>query len=74
MYSQPYNVICKQEVERCQEAILLIEEALLEAICFDFIVTNPHEVLVDLFSRHAPLAEDNEDQLKDLAWCIAHDS
>jgi len=72
--SVPAESLSDEEVERCQEAILLIEEALLEAICFDFIVTNPHEVLVDLFSRHAPLAEDNEDQLKDLAWCIAHDS
>ncbi|KLO18582.1 cyclin-like protein [Schizopora paradoxa] len=63
-----------EEVERCQEAILLTEEALLDALCFDFIIANPHEILVDLFHRHTPLAEENEDQLKDLAWCIAHDS
>lgn len=70
----PAESLSDEEVERCQEAILLTEEALLEALCFDFVVTNPHEVLVDLFNRHTPLAEDNEDQLKDLAWSIAHDS
>ena len=61
-----------QDIEPCQDAILATEEALLEALCFDFIVSSPHETLVDLFERHTP--DDNEDALKDIAWNIAHDS
>lgn len=61
-----------QDVEQCQDAILTTEEALLEALCFDFVVSSPHEVLVDLFDRHPPV--ENEDALRDAAWSIAHDS
>jgi hypothetical protein len=58
-----------QEVENCQAIILLTEEVLLEALCFDFVVQSPHSELVDLFDAH-------EDDLvvQDYAWSIAHDS
>lgn len=57
--------------------ILLTEEALLEALCFDFVVENPHEYLIDMFEGHLKLIkdrDDKEDELKDMAWGIAHDS
>ncbi|KAF9053647.1 cyclin-like protein [Hymenopellis radicata] len=58
-----------KEVENCQSAILQTEEVLLEALCFDFRIDNPHSVLVDLFTSH-------EDDLKvqETSWTIAHDS
>lgn len=49
--------------------ILLTEEVLLEAICFDFIVENPHVELVDLYD-----ARDDDSLVKEYSWCIAHDS
>jgi cyclin K len=62
-------LIPPQEVERLQNDILLTEEALLEVLCFDFVVDNPHTELVDLFDAH------NEPPLlQDYAWSIAHDS
>ncbi|KAF9246544.1 cyclin-like protein [Melanogaster broomeanus] len=57
------------EVEQQQTAILLAEEVLLEAICFDFVTTSPHVLLVDLFD-----AEQVPIQLQDYAWSLAHDS
>jgi hypothetical protein len=58
-----------KEVEKCQTAILLTEEVLLEALCFDFVVESPHAELVDLFEAHR-----DEPPLQDYAWSIAHDS
>lgn len=58
-----------KEVEQLQATILLTEEFLLEALCFDFVVNNPHAYLVDLFDSSAP-----ETLLQDYAWSIAHDS
>ncbi|KAH7930802.1 cyclin-like protein [Leucogyrophana mollusca] len=58
-----------QEVEQLQTAILLTEEVLLEAICFDFGTSSPHAELVDLFD-----AEQIGTRVQDYAWSIAHDS
>ena len=61
-----------QDVSRYQDAILETEEALLEAICFDFTVSSPHEILIDLFDQYR--YGDNSESLRDVAWGIAHDS
>ncbi|SJL00366.1 uncharacterized protein ARMOST_03679 [Armillaria ostoyae] len=58
-----------KEVENCQTAILLTEEVLLEALCFDFVVESPHAELVDLFNSHDP-----DILAQEYAWTIAHDS
>lgn len=50
-------------------AILATEEVLLEAICFDFVVENPHSHLVDIFD-----AALTDDLVQEYAWSIAHDS
>jgi len=47
--------------------ILLTEEVLLEAICFDFVIESPHAELIDLFDTYG-------DTARDYAWSIAHDS
>lgn len=57
-----------QEVERTQNNILNAEEALLEALCFDFIVDSPHAELVELLERHADTA------VHEYAWSMAHDT
>ncbi|EIW85209.1 cyclin-like protein [Coniophora puteana RWD-64-598 SS2] len=57
------------EVEQQQTAILLTEEVLLEALCFDFVTSSPHAELVDLFSAHQA-----DTTVQDYAWSIAHDS
>lgn len=59
----------RQEVEQQQTAILLTEEALLEALCFDFVTTSPHVILVDIFDAQQASA-----QVQDYAWSLAHDS
>ncbi|PAV23712.1 cyclin [Pyrrhoderma noxium] len=66
------ETITDSEVQQVQEAILQAEEALLEALCFDFTVEHPHELLVDLCERFA--SEPSERVLCDSAWSIAHDS
>ncbi|KAF8636560.1 hypothetical protein AX17_003372 [Amanita inopinata Kibby_2008] len=58
-----------KEVEQVQAAILLTEEILLEALCFDFAVNSPHADLVDLFDSC-----ETDSLLQDYAWSIAHDS
>lgn len=55
-----------------QDVILLTEEALLEALCFDFIVDSPHENLVDILEEHMP--EEVDKVLCDVAWTLANDS
>ncbi|KAL4067601.1 cyclin-like protein [Scleroderma citrinum] len=57
------------EVEKQQTLILLAEEVLLEALCFDFITISPHSILVDLFD-----AGQASTKVQDYAWSIAHDS
>ncbi|KAI6167045.1 cyclin-like protein, partial [Pisolithus thermaeus] len=57
------------EVENQQSAILLAEEILLEALCFDFVTTSPHFILVELFD-----AGQTTSKVQDYAWSIAHDS
>ncbi|KAF8212264.1 cyclin-like protein [Mycena galopus ATCC 62051] len=58
-----------QEVEQCQTSILLTEEVLLEALCFDYVVESPHSKLVDLFDAH-----DEDTTVQECAWSFAHDS
>ncbi|TFK54909.1 cyclin-like protein [Heliocybe sulcata] len=57
------------EVELCQVMILQTEEALLEALCFDFVVDNPHAELADLFDAHP-----DEFKVQEYAWSFASDS
>ncbi|KAK7050968.1 hypothetical protein VNI00_005080 [Paramarasmius palmivorus] len=57
------------EVDQYQSNILLTEEYLLEAICFDFTVESPHAELVELYR----LGRDDY-HLQDYAWSLAHDS
>ncbi|KAJ7449781.1 cyclin-like protein [Mycena latifolia] len=58
-----------KEVEQCQASILLTEEVLLEALCFDYVVESPHSKLVDLFDAH-----DDDITVQECAWSFAHDS
>ncbi|KAJ3480943.1 hypothetical protein NLI96_g8001 [Meripilus lineatus] len=58
-----------REVEESQTLILLTEEALLEALCFDFVVDNPQSELIDLFD-----AKRTSQEVEDYAWSIANDS
>ncbi|PPR06637.1 hypothetical protein CVT26_001179 [Gymnopilus dilepis] len=58
-----------KEVDLCQSAILLTEEVLLEALCFDFVVDSPHAELLDLFESLG-----SEMELREYAWSLAHDS
>ncbi|KAJ6502576.1 cyclin-like protein [Mycena sanguinolenta] len=58
-----------KEVEQCQASILLTEEVLLEALCFDYVVESPHSKLVDLFDAH-----DEDTKVQECAWSFAHDS
>jgi protein BUR2 len=43
-----------KEYWRWRDAILVTEEHLLEALCFDFDITHPYDYLVDLVQRFAP--------------------
>ncbi|GBE82327.1 Cyclin pch1 [Sparassis crispa] len=58
-----------KELDGYQESILHTEEALLEALCFDFVVDSPHAELVDLFDVHQ-----GDHLLEEYAWSIANDS
>ncbi|KAJ6547536.1 cyclin-like protein [Mycena capillaripes] len=58
-----------KEVELCQASILLTEEVLLDALCFDYVVESPHSKLVDLFDAH-----DDDIMVQECAWSFAHDS
>ncbi|KAJ7774654.1 cyclin-like protein, partial [Mycena maculata] len=58
-----------KEVEQCQALILLTEEVLLDALCFDYVVESPHSKLVDLFD-----ARDDDTNVQECAWSFAHDS
>jgi len=49
--------------------ILFTEEALLEALCFDFVVENPHARLVDMFASC-----ESDPLVQEYAWSLAHDS
>lgn len=59
----------RQELEEAQSAILLAEEALLEALCFDFVVLSPQVELTRLIE-----AREEDRMLEDLVWCIGNDS
>jgi hypothetical protein len=58
-----------QEVNQLQNVILLTEEVLLEALCFDFVAPSPHAELIDLFDAYQ-----EDTRVQDYAWSIAHDS
>ncbi|PCH38242.1 cyclin-like protein [Wolfiporia cocos MD-104 SS10] len=58
-----------KDLESYQTAILQTEEALLEALCFDFVVDSPHAELVDLFN-----ARQENIQLEECAWSITNDT
>ncbi|KIJ69436.1 hypothetical protein HYDPIDRAFT_79510 [Hydnomerulius pinastri MD-312] len=63
------HIAGESEVEQQQTAILLAEEVLLEALCFDFVTSSPHVMLVDLFD-----AQQESARVQDYAWSLAHDS
>lgn len=48
---------------------MLTEEALLEALCFDFVVRSPHADLVDLLEARQETIE-----FEEYAFSIANDS
>ncbi|KAI0054042.1 cyclin-like protein [Auriscalpium vulgare] len=56
-------------VEEATATILLTEEVLLDALCFDFVIESPHAALVDLLEAHQVGS-----LVEDYAWSIAHDS
>ncbi|KAH8099487.1 cyclin-like protein, partial [Cristinia sonorae] len=58
-----------REVEEAQTAILLTEEVLLEALCFDFVVESPQKDLVELFEGQEDVFE-----IQECAWSLANDS
>ncbi|KAF5330678.1 hypothetical protein D9619_005559 [Psilocybe cf. subviscida] len=58
-----------KEVDHCQATILMTEEVLLEALCFDFVVESPHANLIDLFN-----SLDASKDLQEHSWSLAHDS
>jgi cyclin K len=68
MLSLAYNE-AQQGVEEASHAILITEEVLLEALCFDFVVDIVHAELVNLFD-----AQEATYIVQDYAWSIAHDS
>lgn len=57
------------EVDQRQAAILLTEEVLLEALCFDFVIESPHAELVELYETC-----ESDDEVQEYAWSLAHDS
>jgi hypothetical protein len=57
-----------QEVEKTMSALLQAEEALLEAICFDFVTSSPHAEIAAIAERHDDAA------VHENAWALAHDS
>lgn len=59
----------EQELEDSQTAILLTEEVLLEALCFDFVVQTPQTNLIDLLEARPESIE-----LEEYAFSIANDS
>ena len=72
VHSKPLGVLTHhmvQEVEESQTTILFTEEALLEALCFDFVVGSPHAELIDLLD-----AKEISSEVEDYAWSIANDS
>jgi cyclin K len=64
------SALVLKDVEQVQTNILLVEEALLEAICFDFTVESPHAYLVDAFDSQGPSHRLNQEY----AWSLANDS
>jgi len=63
------NSYHRQDVNQLQNVILVTEEVLLEALCFDFVVSSPHAELIDLFDAYQ-----EDSRVQEYAWSIAHDS
>jgi hypothetical protein len=57
-----------QEVEKTMSNLLHAEEALLEALCFDFVTSSPHAEIAAIAERH------DEPAVHENAWALAHDS
>ena len=64
-----YRTEYVQRLEAMAADILAIEEVLLEALCFDFVVASPHAELIDLLDAHQEKPE-----VEEHAWTIASDS
>jgi hypothetical protein len=48
----PHRRHVSQEIEEVSSQILTVEEVLLKAPCFDFVVDSPHADLIDVFNIH----------------------
>ncbi|MCJ1349411.1 hypothetical protein MMC31_007651 [Peltigera leucophlebia] len=69
----PYKAVDEQDKEywRWKDNILLNEEILLEAICFDLSLEPPYKILFDLL---AIFGEQDNKRLRNAAWAFVSDS
>lgn len=69
----PYKAVDEQDKEywRWKDNILLNEEILLEAICFDLSLEPPYKILFDLL---AVFGEQDNKRLRNAAWAFVSDS
>ncbi|KAL9637351.1 MAG: hypothetical protein Q9164_002252 [Protoblastenia rupestris] len=69
----PYKIVDEQDKEywRWRDNILLNEDLLLEAICFDLRLESPYKTLYDLLSM---FGEENNKRLRNAAWAFISDS
>lgn len=56
---------------RWRDTLLLNEDVLLEALCFDMVVESPHKLLFDLLKR---LQLEHNKKLRNAAWAFVNDS
>jgi len=56
---------------RWRDTLLLNEDVLLEALCFDLSVESPHKLLFDLLKR---LEAEHNKKLRNAAWAFVNDS
>lgn len=56
---------------RWRDTLLLNEDVLLEALCFDLTVESPHKLLFDLLKR---LEAEHNKKLRNAAWAFVNDS
>lgn len=59
----------RQDVDCWQSSILITEETLLEALCFEFVVESPHVEMLNMFESLQPGIE-----LQEYAWSVTHDA
>lgn len=69
----PYKTVDEQDKEywRWRDNILLNEDLLLEALCFDLRLEPPYKTLYDLLLRYG---EENNKKLRNAAWAFISDS